>query len=73
MAKKQQRYRAPHIESILPRLKGQNVSLILKERQVYAVRVVEVERDQLVVTDGLHREHRFPFSLIDEVIVEKHA
>ena len=73
MARKQQRYRAPQIEAVLPDLKGQHISLILKERQVYTVKVVGIEKDLLVVTDGLLRVHRFPFTLIDEVIVEKHA
>ncbi len=73
MAKKQRRYRAADLKAVLPGLKDEDISLILEGRQVYQVKVKSFEKDLLVVTDGLHREHRFPLTIIDEVIVEKHA
>lgn len=60
-------------EQQLPQLAGKTVSLIMKEQQVYQVKILAVEDDKLLAVDGLQRTHRFPLGLIEEVIVEMQA
>lgn len=60
-------------EQQLPELAGKAVSLIMKEQQVYQVKILAVEDETLLATDGLQRLHRFPLRLIEEVIVEIQA
>lgn len=60
-------------EQQLPELAGKTVSLIMKEQQVYQVKILAVEDEKLLAVDGLQRIHRFPLGLIEEVIVEMQA
>lgn len=73
MAKKQRRYRLSDPEQKLPELIGKTVSLIMKKQQVYQVKVLAIEGETLLGSDGLQRVHQFPLRHIEEVIVEMQA
>ena len=73
MAKKQGRYYGSKIDKALPGLMGESVSLILRDGQVHYLKLIRLDKDQLIGIDGTDRTHCLPIRMLEEVIAEKHA
>lgn len=73
MTKKQKRFSQAELLKVLPELAGENINLILAGGQVYNLKIMALEKQELVALDGLRRIHRFPVQAIAEIIAEKHA
>jgi hypothetical protein len=73
MAKRQQRISSLHIEGSFPGLRGQLATLVLRSGRATMVTPHSFADNSLVVKDMMGKNHAYPVSAIEELIVEKPA
>jgi hypothetical protein len=66
--KRQKRFFREDIRKIVGTLNGQKVNLILEDKQVLYLEILQVEKDSLLGRDMILKKHRIELNKIEEII-----